>query len=174
VSANRQFAAIALGSNLGNRKANLGLGVVGLASLCATRVVARAPVIRSSPMSPAGGTSAEGLGGDYFNTAVVVETGLSPADLLSACHAIERHAGRDRATEPRRWLARTLDLDIVLYGELLIDLPGLTIPHPGLRDRPFVLEPLAEIWPEARVPPDGVTVRLLWEAARRGGVKEGR
>ncbi|MBX3386115.1 MAG: 2-amino-4-hydroxy-6-hydroxymethyldihydropteridine diphosphokinase [Phycisphaeraceae bacterium] len=164
MSANRHYAAIALGSNLGDRTANLGLGVVGLASLRSTRVLARGPVIRTPPMLPADEASVAELGGTYFNTAVVVETALPPVDLLSACHAIERSAGRDRSSESRRWLARTLDLDIVLYGETSIDLPGLKIPHEGLRDRPFVLEPLAEIWPEARVPPDGVSIRVLWQA----------
>ena len=130
MSANRHYAAIALGSNLGDRTANLGLGVVGLASLRSTRVLARGPVIRTPPMLPADEASVAELGGTYFNTAVVVETALPPVDLLSACHAIERSAGRDRSSESRRW-SRTLDLDIVLYGETSIDLPGLKILHEG-------------------------------------------
>lgn len=170
VSGGLHIAAVALGANLGDRWANLCHGVLGLSAQPGARVIARGPLVQSAPMVPddaaATPESAVDLGGEYLNTAVLLETRLSPRVLLEACHRIEAAVGRDRQAETRRWMPRTLDLDIVLYDDLLIDEPGLTIPHPGLVRRPFVLEPLAAIWPNAKVPPEGRTVRELWAECR--------
>jgi 2-amino-4-hydroxy-6-hydroxymethyldihydropteridine diphosphokinase len=98
--------------------------------------------------------------GAFLNSAAVIETRLSPRHLLAALLEIERSRGRDRAAE-RRWGPRTLDLDLLLYGDLVLDVPGLTLPHPRLHERGFVLVPLAQIAPGWVVPTLGRTVREL-------------
>jgi 2-amino-4-hydroxy-6-hydroxymethyldihydropteridine diphosphokinase len=95
---------------------------------------------------------------DYLNTAAVGHTRLDPESLLAACKALELEAGRRRNV---RFGPRPLDVDIVLWGDRVSDRPELTLPHPRLRERRFVLEPLAEIAPDLAVPPDGITVREL-------------
>lgn len=85
-------------------------------------------------------------------------TALDPEAVLAVCKALEREAGRRRNV---RFGPRPLDVDIVLWGDRVSDRPELTLPHPRLRERRFVLEPLAEIAPDLRVPPDGVTVAEL-------------
>ncbi len=134
------FAAIALGSNLGDRAANIEHGFSGLASLGGTSLVARSRVIETNPVGPAGQ-------GAYLNAAALIVTTLPPEELLAALLAIERSAGRDREASIR-WGPRTLDLDILLYGDLIVAEPGLTIPHPLMHERGFVLVPLAEIGPD--------------------------
>jgi 2-amino-4-hydroxy-6-hydroxymethyldihydropteridine diphosphokinase len=100
----------------------------------------------------------------------VGETTLSPAALLAVLKALELTAGRRRASAASlpRWGPRPLDIDLLLYGELQSDRPELTLPHPGLRTRRFVLEPLAEIAPHLPVPPDHRTVRELLAALPAG------
>ena len=95
---------------------------------------------------------------DYLNTAAVGYTRLEPEAVLAVCKALEREAGRRRNV---RFGPRPLDVDIVLWGDRVSDRPELTLPHPRLRERRFVLEPLAEIAPDLAVPPDGITVREL-------------
>lgn len=118
---------LALGSNLGDREANLGFARREVGLLPASRVLALSPVEETAPL------------GDreqppYLNQMLLVETGLSPRVLLAACRAIEDAAGRVRR---ERWASRTLDIDIVRFGDLSVDEPDLTIPHPGLKDRDF-------------------------------------
>lgn len=98
------------------------------------------------------------------------ETSLSPAALLAVLKALELAAGRQRSsvTSLSRWGPRPLDIDLLLYGELESDRPELTLPHPRLRSRRFVLEPLAEIAPDLLVPPDHRTVRELLAALPAG------
>jgi 2-amino-4-hydroxy-6-hydroxymethyldihydropteridine diphosphokinase len=95
---------------------------------------------------------------EYLNTVAVGHTDLDPESVLAVCKALERAAGRRRTA---RFGPRPLDVDIVLWGDRVSDRPELTLPHPRLRERRFVLEPLAEIAPDLQVPPDGVTVREL-------------
>jgi 2-amino-4-hydroxy-6-hydroxymethyldihydropteridine diphosphokinase len=95
---------------------------------------------------------------DYLNTVAVGHTRLDPESLLAACKALERAAGRQRNV---RFGPRPLDVDILLWGDRVSDRPELTLPHPRLRERRFVLEPLAEIAPDLAVPPDGITVAEL-------------
>ena len=90
--------------------------------------------------------------GDFLNAAVVLDTVRGPRPLLAACLAIEAAAGRERR---ERWGPRTLDLDILLYGDAEISAEGLTIPHPRIAERRFVLAPLAEVWPGAAIPGRG-------------------
>jgi 2-amino-4-hydroxy-6-hydroxymethyldihydropteridine diphosphokinase len=95
----------------------------------------------------------------FVNAVAMLETELGPRELLERLLEVERRLGRDRATE-ERWGPRTVDLDLLLYGGATIDEPGLTVPHPRLAERRFVLEPLAEIAPDLSLP-DGRAVRDL-------------
>lgn len=103
--------------------------------------------------------------GPYLNAAVLASTTLEPRPLLERLHEIERSMGRDRARE-QRWGPRTLDLDLLLYADRIIDEPGLCVPHPRLHERLFVLEPLAQIAPDWPVPGMNSTVHDLLLIAR--------
>ena len=142
--------AVALGSNLGDRRAHLDFAVAKLRSLL--RHVA---VSRYHDTVPVGITGPQPL---YLNAAATGEATLSAPDLLAALLAIEAARGRER---PYPNAARTLDLDLILYGDLVIDGPALTVPHPRFRERRFVLEPLAEIAPDTVDPVTGRTIRQL-------------
>ena len=126
--------AIALGSNLGDRDAQLDEAEDRLAVLLSGAVASA----RYETTSVGGPPNAP----DFLNEVVVGSTLLGPRSLLEALHAIEEAAGRDR---PFVDAPRTLDLDLILYGDFVIDEPGLRVPHPRFRDRRFVLEPLAEV-----------------------------
>ena len=132
-SAERAF--VALGSNLGDRAAQLEAARAALASLPATRLMAASRVEETPPL---GGMAQP----PYLNQMVLLETWLGPRELLEACQAIERAAGRVRT---EHWGARTLDLDIVRYGGRHVAEPGLIIPHPGLVTRDFWQRELAEL-----------------------------
>jgi len=147
----RVKAAIALGSNIGDRLGYLRLAVRALDE-CG-RMVAASPLYESAPV---GGPEQ----GPYLNAVVVIETSLPPRRLLAELHGIERSAGRTRDV---RWGPRTLDLDLILYGDRSVDEAGLAVPHPRFRDRRFVLEPLLAAWPDAREP-DGPPLAPLLAA----------
>ena len=138
-------AAIGLGSNLGDRMEHLDAANEALEAL--GRIVATSPVYETAPV---GGPEQ----GPYLNAVTVIDTELSPQQLLGRLLDIERTRGRERA---ERWAPRTLDLDILLYGDASIDEPGLRIPHPRLAERRFVLDPLLDTWPDVRLP-DGTPV----------------
>lgn len=131
--------AIALGSNLGDRIAHLRYAVSAISAL--GEIVAISSLYRSAPV---GGPEQP----DYFNAVLVLSTDLDGPTLLARLQAVEAGAGRTREV---RWGPRTLDLDIVASDGPDIDLPGLQVPHPRAGERRFVLEPLAEIWPQAHV-----------------------
>jgi 2-amino-4-hydroxy-6-hydroxymethyldihydropteridine diphosphokinase len=148
--------AIALGSNLGDREAHLAFGLSALpgfiTNLRQSRWYDTAPV---------------GVSGDqprYLNGVVVGETSLSAREVLDRLLAIEREAGR---TRPAARAPRTLDLDLILFGEERIEEQGLTVPHPRFRERLFVLEPLAEVAPGWIDPGTGTTISALLQQARR-------
>ena len=105
---------------------------------------------------------------DYLNTAAIGHTRLEPEAVLAICKALEAEAGRERNV---RFGPRPLDVDILLWGDRVSDRPELTLPHPRLRERRFVLEPLADIAPDWRVPPEGSTVRELLEQVGEQGVE---
>ncbi|CAN7277083.1 2-amino-4-hydroxy-6-hydroxymethyldihydropteridinediphosphokinase [Acidovorax sp. LjRoot129] len=130
-------AYIGLGANLGDAPGTLSAAVASVAALPGTKVLRGSSLYRSAPV--------DATGPDYYNAVVAVRTSLAPRDLLTALQAIEAGAGRER---PFRNAPRTLDLDILLFGGHVIDTPTLTVPHPRLRERAFVLLPLAEIAPD--------------------------
>ncbi|MFL6202212.1 MAG: 2-amino-4-hydroxy-6-hydroxymethyldihydropteridine diphosphokinase [Thermoanaerobaculia bacterium] len=106
---------------------------------------------------------------DYLNTAVLASASLEPGELLALAKALELAAGRRRG---ERFGPRPLDIDLLLYGDLQCSTPELTLPHPRLRERRFVLEPLAEIAPDLRVPPEGARVSELLARLPPGQVVE--
>ena len=144
-------AYVALGANLQNPAAQVMAGFKALAALPRTRLIAQSSLYRTAPVGYAGQP-------DFINAVGAVETTLSPRELLEALLTIELNHGRVRefANAPR-----TLDLDVLLYGELKVHEEGLTIPHPRMHERAFVLVPLAEIAPHCMVPGRGTVVDLL-------------
>ena len=135
-------AYIALGSNLGDKEANLRLGVEGLRSIRGCRVEAVSDFLVTVPY---GGVEQD----DFLNGAMKIRTLLTPHELLERLHEIEQEAKRERVV---RWGPRTLDLDILLYDDLILDEEELHIPHIEMYKRDFVLKPLCQIAPYARHP----------------------
>lgn len=148
-------AAIALGSNLGDRSAHIAFAAQELAAHPCIRGFRLSPIIQTAPVSSLG-TDA---GGPYLNAAAIFSTTLLPRDLLNLLHDLELARGRDRPREAR-WGPRTLDLDLLVHGQLLLNEPGLTIPHPRLHERLFVLQPLASIAPDLPIPSRGRAIDL--------------
>lgn len=140
-------AYIGLGSNLGDSRATVLAAARALDGLPATRLVTHSRLYRT----PAWGPISQP---DYINAVAAVDTALAPLPLLDALLGLEREAGRDRASAAQ-WGPRTLDLDLLLYGDAAIDVPGLRVPHPRLHERAFVIVPLAEIAPTLAVPGHG-------------------
>lgn len=152
-------ACVGLGANLGDRASAIRNAFASLADLPDTHLIATSAVIETDPVGPPGQ-------GPYLNAAARLETALPPALLLDRMLHIERAAGRDRTREAR-WGPRTLDLDLLLYGDLTLDQPGLTLPHPRMHERRFVLEPLAQVAGEVVVPGFGLRVSELLDALLR-------
>jgi 2-amino-4-hydroxy-6-hydroxymethyldihydropteridine diphosphokinase len=155
-------AAIALGSNLGDRAGTLASAVAAIANLPLTSLVAQSRLHETQPVVPVGSAASSEPQGPYLNACVRVATLLTPRGLLSGLLAIEHAHGRDRTREGR-FGSRTLDLDVLLYGDVTlrdeVNTPHLILPHPRLHERLFALEPLAQVWPDARV--HGTSVREL-------------
>ena len=145
-----QRAAIALGSNLGDSQATLEGALAALQEAPGIEVVSRSRWYRSAPVGPAQP--------DYLNGCALLEVNLSPEAVLEQLHATEHRYGRVRL---ERWGARTLDLDLILYGTQQRESDKLLLPHPRFRERAFVLLPLAEIAPHWIDPLTGRTVADL-------------
>lgn len=155
-------AYVALGSNLGDRAANLRRALAALRASTGIGQVEPSPVYETEPVGPPQGR--------YLNAVARVTTTLSARALLTRLLAIEQSAGRERG--PERNAPRTLDLDLLLFGDRVIDEPGLRVPHPRLSERAFVLVPLADLAPELVHPERAETVaRLLARVADREGVR---
>jgi 2-amino-4-hydroxy-6-hydroxymethyldihydropteridine diphosphokinase len=141
---------LALGSNLGDRLANLQLGIDVLAAAGVTG----AAVSGVFETAPAGGPEQD----DYLNAVLLAVTRLTARQVLAACAAAEAEAGRVRTV---RWGPRTLDADIIVYGDLISDDPELTVPHPRAHERAFVLAPWLDVQPAAILPGRGSVASLL-------------
>ncbi len=145
-------AWIGLGSNLRGPAAQVRRALAALAGLPQSRLVARSSLYRSPPMGPQDQP-------DFVNAVARLATTLEPVDLLVHLQRLEREAGRGAGG--RRWGARVLDLDLLLWGERHLESPTLVLPHPGLPERAFVLYPLAELAPALSVPGHGALGALL-------------
>ena len=145
------IAFIGVGSNLADPLVQVRQALMELESIPGTRVTARSSLYRTSPVGYLEQP-------DFINAVASVQTTLKPQALLAALLAIENRHGRRRVM---RNAPRTLDLDLLLYGEEVFDQDGLTLPHPRLHERAFVLAPLAEIAPDATVPGRGRVQDLL-------------
>jgi 2-amino-4-hydroxy-6-hydroxymethyldihydropteridine diphosphokinase len=148
-------AYVGLGSNLGDARAHVLRAFEDLARLPETRLEARSALYRSAPLDAPGQA-------DYVNAAAGVDTELSAAQLLAALQDIERRHGRER---PYANAPRTLDLDLLLYDEAAFESAMLTLPHPRMHQRAFVLAPLAELDPRLEVPGRGSVRELLARCA---------
>lgn len=145
-------AFVALGSNLDDPRAQVLRGFDALSRLPNTEVITYSRLYRSAPW----GYAAQP---EFVNAAAQLETELQPRELLDALLAIERAVGRER--NGKRWGPRVLDLDLLLHGERVLHEPGLTLPHPRLHERAFVLLPLADLAPDLDVPGYGRVRDLL-------------
>jgi 2-amino-4-hydroxy-6-hydroxymethyldihydropteridine diphosphokinase len=146
-------AYVGLGSNLGEPERQIERAIVALAALPDVRLKARSERYRSLPWGDPDQDH-------YINAVAAIDTTLTPQRLLAQLLEIERRQGRDRSSG-RRNGPRTLDLDLLLHGEAVIDQPGLQIPHPRLHQRAFVLLPLADIAPDLVIPGHGPVRSLL-------------
>lgn len=153
------IAYVALGSNLGDRRAHLDAALTAFDALPGTRLDTTSAIYETAPVGPPGQQ-------DYFNAVARLATTLAPLDLLDALLAIEQTRGRVRA---ERWGPRTLDLDLLLHGDATLHEPRLTLPHPGLLTRAFVLTPLHDLAPDLVL--SGRTVAQHLALLDRSGVR---
>ena len=144
-------AFVGIGSNLGDREANLRRAIELLSAEDGIEVVAVSELRETEPVGPV-------EQGPFLNGAVQVETSLGPRELLGRLLAVENRLGRVRS---ERWGPRTIDLDLLLYGVESIEEPGLTVPHPRLHERRFALEPLVDLDPALEIPGLGPISTLL-------------
>ncbi|MET9041668.1 2-amino-4-hydroxy-6-hydroxymethyldihydropteridine diphosphokinase [Streptomyces sp. NPDC003631] len=157
---NPKRAVIALGANLGNRLETLQGAIDALEDTPGVRVKGVSPVYETEPWGVDPGSQPT-----YFNAVVVVKTTLPPSSLLERAHAVEEAFHRVRE---ERWGARTLDVDIVSYAEVVSEDPVLTLPHPRAHERAFVLAPWHDLDPAALLPGRGPVAELLTAVTREG------
>lgn len=151
---------IAIGSNLASPLEQVNAALAALAQIPESRIVAVSPFYRTPPLGPQDQP-------DYLNAAVALETTLAPETLLDHTQRIELQQGRER--KAHRWGPRTLDLDIMLYGDRQIATPRLTVPHYDMKNRAFMLLPLAQIAPDLRFP-NGDTLSDILAKLDRSGI----
>jgi 2-amino-4-hydroxy-6-hydroxymethyldihydropteridine diphosphokinase len=155
-------AYIAIGSNLGDRQAVTAAALELLNDSQGMHVIAVSSMHETEPVGPSGQ-------GRYINAAAALETDRSARRVLETLLGIERALGRVRDPE-QRWGPRIIDLDLMLYGEAVLDEPGLRVPHPRMHERAFMLEPLAEIAADIRHPVLGRTIQSLCRSLSSKGV----
>ncbi|GAA2794949.1 2-amino-4-hydroxy-6-hydroxymethyldihydropteridine diphosphokinase [Streptomyces showdoensis] len=157
---NPRWAVLALGANLGNRLETLQGAVDALEDTPGLRVKAVSRVYETEPWGVEPGSQPS-----YFNAVILVKTTLPPASLLERAHAVEEafHRVRDE-----RWGARTIDVDIITYADVVSDDPVLTLPHPRAHQRAFVLAPWHDVDPEAQLPGHGAVAELLTSLGSEG------
>jgi 2-amino-4-hydroxy-6-hydroxymethyldihydropteridine diphosphokinase len=149
------IAWVGIGANLGDARANVIDAIARLARLPGTRVVQASSLYRTAPI--------DSSGDDYVNAVAALDTSLDAHALLRALFGIEQDHGRER---PYRNAPRTLDLDLLLYGDTVVaDAPTLVVPHPRMHERAFVLAPLAELVPDLVIPGHGPVAALLAHVA---------
>jgi len=152
------IAWVGIGANLGDARANVLDAIDRLARLPGARLVQTSSLYRTAPI--------DSSGDDYVNAVASLDTDLDAHALLQALFAIEQAHGRER---PYRNAPRTLDLDLLLYGDQVIDdAPGLIVPHPRMHERAFVLAPLAEVAPDLVIPGRGPVAALLTSVGNQG------
>jgi 2-amino-4-hydroxy-6-hydroxymethyldihydropteridine diphosphokinase len=139
-------AYVGVGANLGDREATIRAAIETLPAVVAVSKLRETDPVGVVDQPP------------FLNGAVALETELAPRDLLAVLLAVERELGRERR---ERWGPRTIDLDLLLYGDEAIDEPGLTVPHPRLHERRFALEPLVDLDPDVAIPGRGRVADLL-------------
>lgn len=157
-----QRAFVAFGGNVGDARDTIAHGIAQFCDGDRVRLIARSSDYRTPPW---GNTEQPA----FINACIVIETGLTPLGLLDDAHEVERAFGRNRHRE-ERWGPRSLDIDLLTYGEDSIDTPALTLPHPRLFERAFVLVPLVEIAPFAVV--QGRSLREALERLDQSGIEK--
>lgn len=155
----KRVAYLCLGSNLGDRAGTMAKAV-GLIARTGLKIIARSSLYETPPWGPV-------PQGPYLNMVVAVETELSARELLNMLLGVEHAFGRDRTREVR-FGPRTIDIDILLYGDDVVDEPDLEIPHPRMMERAFALIPLSELAPDLVV--GGVAVKAALEGLDRAGI----
>ena len=150
----RAVVYVGLGSNLTHPRRQIARALQRIAKLPRTRIVATSRNFISAPIG------AEGVQPDYVNAVAALSTGLSPRALLARLLTIERRHGRRRPRDSTRKLARSLDLDLLLYGRVRMRSPSLQLPHPRMHERAFVLRPLEDVAPAATIPGHGLASAL--------------
>lgn len=158
LSAPVETVYLGLGSNLDDPETNIRRAVVALKQLARTRYVGDSGLFLSRPMGPQDQP-------DYYNAVARLETGLTPEHLLENLLHIENSMGRRR---DRHWGPRIIDLDILVFGERIIDTPSLKVPHPGLAQREFVLYPLQRLMPGLVIPGRGKLSALIEQCPQNG------
>jgi len=150
-------AVLALGGNLGDREKTLTDAIAAISEIKGVTLVAQSPLVESVAVTAAGLDDSQP---SYLNCVVLVDTKLKPKQLLAALNQIENDFGRIRL---ERWAARTLDIDIIRYGDELIETKSLVVPHPRAHERAFVLVPWGLVDPDAVLPGAGRVVDLAAE-----------
>ncbi len=150
---------IGIGANLNNPKAQVNSALIALSKLKKSCSLAQSSLYRTPPMGPQDQA-------DFVNAVAKLETSLLPIELLNELQTIENSHGRIRKEE--RWGPRTLDLDLLLYGNQVIEEERLTVPHYGIKQRAFVLVPLAEIEPQLTLPDNSQIAELMKQTSNQG------
>jgi len=152
------IAYIGLGSNMESPIRHITTAIKSLGEIPSTRIINASSLYKSKPIGPQNQD-------DYINAVVQIETELEPTELLNSLQAIENEHGRVRT---KHWGSRTLDLDILMFGHEIIQNIRLTVPHPEIANRSFVLVPLAEINSTCAIPKKGLVSDLLLRVDKRG------